>query len=56
MRSLLLRIIAFNYLWRQSHAEADPALCDVNNLIQKIAVMTQLLAGGSSQHVLQTIE
>ncbi|KAL3139174.1 hypothetical protein ABBQ32_005953 [Trebouxia sp. C0010 RCD-2024] len=56
MRSLLLRICAFRHLWCQFHSEADPALCDVNNLINKIAVMTQLLAGGSSQHVLQTIE
>lgn len=56
MRSLLLRINAFHYLWCRFHAEADPALCDINNLIKKVAVMTQLLAGGSSQHVLQTIE
>lgn len=56
MRSLLLRIAAFHYLWCRFHAEADPALCDINTMISKIAVMTQLLAGGTSQHVLQTIE
>ena len=56
MRSLLLRITAFHYLWCRFHAEADPTLCDINNMISKIAVMTRLLAGGSSQHVLQTLE
>lgn len=56
MRSLLLRIAAFHYLWCRFHAEADPTLCNINHMISKIAVMTQLLAGGTSQHVLQTIE
>ena len=56
MRSLLLRIAAFHYLWCRFHAEADPSLCDINTLISKVVVMTHVLAGGNSQHVLQTIE
>ena len=56
LRSLLLRIAAFHYLWCRFHAEADPTLCDINNMISKITVLTQLLAGGTSQLVLQTIE
>lgn len=56
MRSLLLRIAAFHYLWCRFHAEADPTLCDINALISKVVVMTHVLAGGNSQHVLQTIE
>ncbi len=56
MASLLLRITAFHRLWCQQHSDADYELCDINNMISKIALMTTLLAGGSSQHVLQTIE
>ncbi len=54
--SLLLRITAFHRLWCQQYSEADYRLCDINDMISKIALMTTLLAGGSSQHVLQTIE
>lgn len=56
MASMLLRITAFHRLWCQQHSDADHKLCDINNMISKIALMTTLLAGGSSQHVLQTIE
>ncbi|KAL0022240.1 hypothetical protein WJX77_009593 [Trebouxia sp. C0004] len=56
MASVLLRITAFHRLWCQQHSDADYRLCDINNMISKIALMTTLLAGGSSQHVLQTIE
>lgn len=56
MASVLLRITAFHRLWCQQHSDADHRLCDINNMISKIALMTMLLAGGSSQHVLQTIE
>ena len=56
MASVLLRITAFHRLWCQQHSDADYRLCDINNMISKIALMTKLLAGGSSQHVLQTIE
>ncbi len=56
MASLLLRVTAFHRLWCQQHADADRRLCDINFMISKIALMTRLLAGGSSQLVLQTIE
>ena len=56
VRSLLLRIAAFHYLWCRFHAESDSSLCDINKLISKIVEITQLLAGGTSQHALQTIE
>lgn len=56
MASLLLRVTAFHRLWCQQHADADRRLCDINNMISKIALMTRLLAGGSSQNILQTIE
>ena len=56
MATLLLRVTAFHRLWCQYHAEADPELCDIGRMISKIVVMTKLLAGGSSQHVLQTAE
>ena len=54
--SLLLRVTAFHRLWCQLHADADQGLCDINCMIGKIVLMTTLLAGGDSQHVLQTIE
>lgn len=56
MASVLLRITAFHRLWCQQHSDADHRLCDINNMISKIALMTTLLARGSSQHVLQTTE
>ena len=56
MATLLLRVTAFHRLWCQYHAEADPELCDIGRMISKIVIMTKLLAGGSSQHVLQTAE
>ena len=56
MATLLLRVTAFHHLWCQYHAEACPELCDISHMISKIVIMTKLLAGGSSQHVLQTAE
>lgn len=54
--SLLLRIAALRYLWQQQYSHDSQKLQDINCMVKRVAVLTDLLAGGSSEQTLQTIE
>lgn len=54
--SLLLRVAALRYLWQQQYRHDTQKLDDISCMIERVAALTDVLAGGSSEQTLQAIE